>query len=490
MLSYRPLNVDKNEIRVLELSKPTPCISGEHSLFQCSLKYVSLDDYTEEYANFLELRQHDESAAWPLPVWATTPPSCGHSHEDLTQTPPSQPLATGSTRTPVDQRMSSLGSTYCRYMWGDFAALSYEWGGSDRTGEILVDNHKVAVTRNLEAALQHISTWWLQETNHISLWIDALCINQQDIVERNHQVKRMASIYSGAISVLLWTGPAIQNEAETCRLLRQIHQIQENRESIRKSISELTKYDNITAWLGISELTRRSYWKRLWVIQEFCLAGRNALVCFGTTRVSLFDFFGAVALLGSGFKRVAGPLIEAFKGEAEDMLSCVGNLYSGIDNIYPLMSIHDTRLTKGSLPDLAKLLRAGGRAEQTDSRDKIYGLLGLVNPEIRSLILPDYGKACSDVYRDFVTAVIQTTGKLDIIYQRPRNLRHGSQLPSWVPDWSIKADICNPIDFPREIDSDELVPRVFGDFRSALNTNHVFCIGKDPNELLCRGFRA
>ncbi|KAI1843336.1 hypothetical protein JX266_010510 [Neoarthrinium moseri] len=486
MLSYRPLNVDKNEIRVLELSKPTPCISGEHSLFQCSLKYVSLDDYTEEYANFLELRQHDESAAWPLPVWATTPPSCGHSHEDLTQTPPSQPLATGSTRTPVDQRMSSLGSTYCRYMWGDFAALSYEWGGSDRTGEILVDNHKVAVTRNLEAALQHISTWWLQETNHISLWIDALCINQQDIVERNHQVKRMASIYSGAIGVLLWTGPAIQNEAETCRLLRQIHQILETRESVRKSISELTKYDSISLWLGISELGRRSYWKRLWVIQEICLAGRNALVCFGIRRVDLSAFFAAANFIIS----VAHSSMEVFKDDAANGISFFANLHSGIDNLVPFMRIFHTRSTKMSLPDLPILLVAGGRAEQTDSRDKIYGLLGLVNPEIRSLIVPDYGKACSDVYRDFVTAVIQTTGKLDIIYQRPRKLRHGSQLPSWVPDWSIKADTCTPIDLPRESDSDELVPRVFGDFRSALNTNHVFCIGKDPHELLCRGFRA
>ncbi|KAI1873137.1 uncharacterized protein JN550_003390 [Neoarthrinium moseri] len=486
MLSYRPLNVDKNEIRVLELAKPTPCISGEHSLFQCSLKYVSLDDYTEEYANFLELRQHDESAAWPLPVWATTPPSCGHSHEDLTQTPPSQPLATGSTRTPVDQRMSSLGSTYCRYMWGDFAALSYECGGSARTGEILVDNHKVAVTRNLEAALQHISTWWLQETNHISLWIDALCINQQDIVERNHQVKRMASIYSGAISVLLWTGPAIQNETETCRLLSQIYQIAATGESLSNWNSELTKYDNILASLGISELSNRSYWKRLWVIQEFYLAGRNALVCFGIRRVNILAFFAAANLLG----RVASVSTEVFKKDAVVWIVFFANLHLGIDNLVPLMRIFHKRSTKMPLPDLATLLVAAGRAEQTDSRDKIYGLLGLVNPEIRSLILPDYGKACSDVYRDFVTAVIQTTGKLDIIYQRPRKLRQGSQLPSWVPDWSIKADTCNPIDLPREIDSDELVPQVFGDFRSALDTTHVFRIGKDPNELLCRGFRA
>jgi hypothetical protein len=93
-----------------------------------------------------------------------------------------------------------------RYTWGDYVALSYTWGDASVTREIFVDDIPVSVTVNLYAAL-------LQLRDHsrvrqgFRIWVDALCINQADLVERAVQVARMKEIYERAWHVVVWLGP-------------------------------------------------------------------------------------------------------------------------------------------------------------------------------------------------------------------------------------------------------------------------------------------
>ncbi|KAK0642195.1 heterokaryon incompatibility protein-domain-containing protein, partial [Cercophora newfieldiana] len=84
-----------------------------------------------------------------------------------------------------------------------YQALSYEWG--EKMGSISVrcgDSHHLLVTPNLETALLHLRS---REKTMI-LWIDALCINQNDMQERSKQVSMMKRIFLGASSVFLWIG--------------------------------------------------------------------------------------------------------------------------------------------------------------------------------------------------------------------------------------------------------------------------------------------
>jgi len=67
---------------------------------------------------------------------------------------------------------------------------------------VLVDVEPVKVTKNLESFLQHARVPF----SGLMLWIDALCINQQSIEERNHQVLLMGKIYAGARKVIVWLG--------------------------------------------------------------------------------------------------------------------------------------------------------------------------------------------------------------------------------------------------------------------------------------------
>lgn len=85
-----------------------------------------------------------------------------------------------------------------------YEALSYTWSGSEKPRSIYVNGHQLPVTMNLHAALSQLRNSLLERY----LWVDAVCINQDDIDERGSQVQLMASIYSKANCVIVWLGEA------------------------------------------------------------------------------------------------------------------------------------------------------------------------------------------------------------------------------------------------------------------------------------------
>lgn len=85
-----------------------------------------------------------------------------------------------------------------------YAALSYTWGDRVSKTPILVNEVATQVTIDLEAALRHIR----KPSSAMVLWVDAICINQEDLAEKSHQVEMMREIYSGAELVIAWLGSA------------------------------------------------------------------------------------------------------------------------------------------------------------------------------------------------------------------------------------------------------------------------------------------
>ncbi|PMD42668.1 hypothetical protein L207DRAFT_553664 [Hyaloscypha variabilis F] len=90
-----------------------------------------------------------------------------------------------------------------------YDALSYVWGHPSNTSVLTIDGHESSITKNLEYALRHLRS----EVEPITLWIDAVCINQSDVAERNSQVRRMGLIYELAKKVNIWLGPATPDSA-------------------------------------------------------------------------------------------------------------------------------------------------------------------------------------------------------------------------------------------------------------------------------------
>ncbi|KUJ15542.1 uncharacterized protein LY89DRAFT_588051, partial [Mollisia scopiformis] len=82
-----------------------------------------------------------------------------------------------------------------------YVSLSYCWGSTDNLKSILVGNHNVSVTDNLWAALHEF-----RRQGYDLIWVDALCINQEDNCEKGRQILRMGDIYKQSQKTIAWLG--------------------------------------------------------------------------------------------------------------------------------------------------------------------------------------------------------------------------------------------------------------------------------------------
>ncbi|KAE8452944.1 hypothetical protein EG329_012131 [Mollisiaceae sp. DMI_Dod_QoI] len=155
-----------------------------------------------------------------------------------------------------------------------YEALSYMWGSAGMLYPITIDKSEVYVRENLQSALQHLRL----ESEIRELWIDALCINQRNVHERNHQVAQMGMIYNQATRVVVWLGASDTTSLAAFQAL--------NNWPIQASSTgaEIIRVND--QLLAIHSLLSRNYWKRLWIVQEF-LNSRDFIVwcgndsCFG-----------------------------------------------------------------------------------------------------------------------------------------------------------------------------------------------------------------
>lgn len=134
-----------------------------------------------------------------------------------------------------------------------FEALSYAWGSLEKTRFISINSYNLPVTTNLFTALLHLRDPLLKRT----LWIDAICINQEDKDERRLQVQFMAMIYTMASHVTVWLGEAETNGE---RALQEIHRA-------AYSTEKPTENDP-TVQNAILKLLQKSWFKRVWVCKE------------------------------------------------------------------------------------------------------------------------------------------------------------------------------------------------------------------------------
>lgn len=100
-----------------------------------------------------------------------------------------------------------------------YDALSYVWGDSKSKPFIYIHGCRFEVTENLYAALSQLRNHSIERI----LWADAICINQKDMLEKEHQIQFMAAIYGQANRTLVWLGEAADNSDLIFQEIRHIH---------------------------------------------------------------------------------------------------------------------------------------------------------------------------------------------------------------------------------------------------------------------------
>jgi hypothetical protein len=147
----------------------------------------------------------------------------------------------------------------------EYEALSYQWGKPDSGLSILLGGQYVQVQKNLYWALQHLRL----PTSSRILWIDALCINQKNIAERNHQVTWMGEIYMRAERVVVWLG---MSRGRTINFDNLKVALQRRKKTKLPAITKRLDFTSVGAtkvvFQEIQNLFNLRYWKRLWILQE------------------------------------------------------------------------------------------------------------------------------------------------------------------------------------------------------------------------------
>ncbi|KAF4445549.1 hypothetical protein F53441_10722 [Fusarium austroafricanum] len=329
-----------------------------------------------------------------------------------------------------DELLGTL-ETHPRKKSPPYRALSYVWGPNERTKAMCCNKEQFLITDNLDAAMRR-----LRSSNHpIHLWIDQICINQNDIEERSSQVSFMRDIYSGAECVEAWLGPATLEQAgHAAMLMTSIATLPDipiptNSALTFPSDEKLQKLKLPTrsspSWSSLETMLRLPYFKRVWIIQEIVVASTYRLL-WGSMEISKeqFDLFRANAIfLGTGEP----------DGREDCPRLSVSNGYAAFGAM------------KGKNRDLFELATITLSYQATDPRDMIFALIGLADG-IDYGMVPDYNKEEGEVFADFTSKVISATKSLEILHypviSDPSNAKH----PLWAPRWQWHSDMLS-LDF-------------------------------------------
>jgi ankyrin repeat protein len=277
----------------------------------------------------------------------------------------------------------------------DYAALSYTWGNTSRPCDIIVNGSNMAVTKNAYLALRDLRC---QEQDQV-LWVDALCINQDDNDEQGQQVQQMGSIYSEAKRVFIWLGEATYDTDYVMYYMKKLEKESFKHASNGQEISELVNIWSVVVRdltpdqrgllvEGLQSLLHRSWFKRVWIIQEAANAQVAEVVCGGKS-ISASIFALMPTLLEITPEPDCQPILDIMPGSRRN------------DSWW------------AQKRDLYTMLDKFRSSEATDPRDKIYALLGISsNACDTDLLRADYAKNLEDTIFD-TTSFILNLSELD-----------------------------------------------------------------------------
>ncbi|KAM0328623.1 hypothetical protein ACHAQA_005034 [Verticillium albo-atrum] len=339
-----------------------------------------------------------------------------------------------------------------------FKALSYTWGTGKRTHWIDIGGSALTITASLDTALRHIRS----DDQDVIIWIDQICINQDDVIEKTSQVQLMREIYSKADQVIVWLGPPTDRSDELMDCWQEIGQAaldlniqsyytREGLPVLQSMMNNLSPQDEIgrqfkalvdrassrfkPLFQATIALHRRPWFHRVWVVQEAALCPDTVFQC-GLKTVPFDLVSPAYEVFDASMIRLTGKIPD---GETLKIMHAAQNRSSG-----PIVGSRRRSQRyrvggDGYGDELFHLLRrffVGRGTEATHSRDRIYGLLGLA-ADAKSLgIVADY--IDDDPRPSFVATAkaLIRAGRVEVLsYSQFPKEKGLESLPTWVPDW-------------------------------------------------------
>jgi hypothetical protein len=374
-----------------------------------------------------------------------------------------------------------------------YEALSYAWGPPDKPYEITLPNGILRITKSLFTALLRLR----RRGKARLLWIDQLCINQDDNTEKIQQILLMQQIYSSASRVLAWLGEDNGNGSIALNLLEKIGTTNTASIQSRSISADWIRANGLPtsgdrAWFVLLSFWRRPWFRRAWVVQEFVLA-KDALMICGNAQLSwqaftsahekmmqyslldwgTFDdrdiqdqkeeaFSGSMSLrvmmeikyaskLGPSIANIVRSFSERDESALDDLQVGGWGKWPGVKQL--VMALRKIPEATGPMtqilgqfiepltPEASKirlrlcdLLMMFVKCEASNPRGRLFALLGLAADGDDISLRPNYDESVESVFLRYANYFVRSGESIKLLYQASGLSNNALTIPSWVPD--------------------------------------------------------
>ncbi|KAH7309808.1 heterokaryon incompatibility protein-domain-containing protein [Stachybotrys elegans] len=382
--------------------------------------------------------------------------------------PPIKPLFPGFSETiRVEIIETSLQSRL------EYDALSYAWNvspnGETPNRRVVVETkdgpQDLMIFQPLEIALKH-----LYSAHQRPIFVDQICIDQYNLVEKEHQVGIMRDIYSNCERAIIWLGPGTRASDRYYRFAQEINgegvmsrvigprvaqfmnvfdavmdptlEVTESEREDRDDILDmLSRYGHRYPLDGITDVFQRLWFTRLWTIPEACLAPNLVFTC-GSHTMCYDCFRGGILfynLYNTHWVKHTVTKVSSSHLKQRDHILELSRSLSRI--VQERKAIHQLQRRLGIYNIILKYNVNDHEAKigVTLPQDRIFALLGLASndDQLRALIRPNYQDDVSVIYTDLAVLLLQHNLDALLFVQTPKM----AAMPSWVPDWSMSLKI-------------------------------------------------
>lgn len=370
-----------------------------------------------------------------------------------------------------------------------FETLSYAWGQPELISSISIDGRRpLGITANLEEALHRLR---LPDRSR-TLWIDAICINQDNVEERNFQVRLMHSIFSSSVRTIAFLGSEAGHSAMIPEVNMRFGAI--SPDLTHQDVEDASEYSIVgipdpgdQSWQALTAFFSRAWFRRVWVFQE-AIVSKQVLITCGNWSCPLETLAPLLKLVKLG---IAGHLVNQRYGEERSselefsyQANFSGNEARSALTLFQAMLHHRQRREELRLGNTLLECR---HTAATDPRDHVYALLGLCFEREIDMLQPDYSQSLATAYARYTIYMFEEEANGTELLGLAGLAFNRLNVPSWVVDWSSVKSTQNALMFDWRFGLSALL-KSMRYYSASGSTTAVFSVSSDLRVLHIRGF--
>ncbi|KAK4166951.1 heterokaryon incompatibility protein-domain-containing protein [Cladorrhinum sp. PSN259] len=302
----------------------------------------------------------------------------------------------------------------------DYETTSYMWGGEDGDGSL---TKPVFIGPYWDVLYQTKNCWSMLQSlrprrGQRALWVDAICINQRNMKEREEQVAKMFKLYQSASRLVVFLGLGMIAPLSFPRAYPR-------RKELHRFIGEqLPNSEEVR----LVDVFKNKYFTRVWVVQELVVSAR-CLMRVGQTEYTI-------------------------DRDTTDLITKWDKIWEWESSPAPWFQKASNGLLENQqgLSSLLDALKMTWHCNCSDFRDKVFGILGIATarawfPDTGAVFVePNYAISAQHVFIG-VFAHCLVSDRDPRVIMAAAGIEQWNQYPSWAPAWKSPAPL-----IPVEVD--------------------------------------